>query len=99
MKTETAVNLGIFAIVAAGAWWIINQSKDLIGDDPYGFVGGDDFSDPDNYPGWWTRWESWQSGNPEAGVLGIDTRSTWGQLFDWDPLGMWGGGSHGGWLW
>lgn len=57
MKTETAVNLGIFAIVALGIWWIIKKGQDWIGDNPLGAVGGDDpFAEPGtpDYPGWLT---------------------------------------------
>lgn len=94
---KTAVSLAAIAIVG-GIIYAIVEGRRLLdqGDRSLGIskklVGGDDFSDPGNYPGWLTRWYAWRSGNPEAGLLG----SKQGSVFDWDPLNLFGTGSRWG---
>jgi hypothetical protein len=91
MKAEHYAT-GAFILVLLGAlYMIIREGRRLldigIGDNPLGAVGGDDFSDPENYPGWLTRFYAWQSGNPEAGTFGTEKGSVW----DWNPFeGRWG---------
>lgn len=90
MKTETAINITLFAALGLAIWYLVEKSKDFIGDDPLGAVGGDDpYADPESpeYPGWLTRLFMYQSGNPETGTYGFTEP---GSVWDWNPLGLWG---------
>lgn len=98
MKTETAINITLFAALGLAIWYLVEKSKDFIGDDPLGVVGGDDpCADPESpeYPGALTWFYMWLFRNPEAGTLGTPEGSMW----DWDPFNILGRGSEGGIFW
>jgi hypothetical protein len=84
MKTETVVNIALFAGLALAIVWIIKEGRSwldvTIGDNPLGLVGTDED------PGILTAYEIFKSG-------GVPPEGTW---WDWDPFGFYGHGPRTG---
>lgn len=100
MKTDTVLNLAMFAGIAVMIAWIINRGQnllgDFLGDNPLGAVGGDDpYAEPESeeYPGWLTwMYIMGPGGGSESDVL----KALWARwkAYQWEDSFEQGGVSY-----